>query len=95
MVEKLIRAQADPLDDNDWSYSDMAIDTDRATLHTFVDAIPDERLKEALAAVRLLTIPEDDEPVTEEDLEAIRRGREAYQRGELVPHDVAMREPGL
>jgi hypothetical protein len=73
----------------------MAIDTDRAELHTLVDAIPDARLKEAIAAVRLLTIPEDDEPVTEEDLEAIRRGREAYLRGELIPHDVAMRELGL
>ena len=73
----------------------MALDTDRAELHTLVDAIPDVRLKEALAAVRMLTIPEDDEPVTQEDLEAIRRGREAYQRGELISHETVMRELGL
>jgi hypothetical protein len=73
----------------------MAIDTDRAELHALVDAIPEDRLKEAIAAVRLLTIPEDDEPVTEEDREALRRGREAYARGELIPHEAVMRELGL
>jgi len=73
----------------------MAIETDRAELHTLVDAIPSERLKEALAAVRLLTIPEDDEPVTDEERESLAATHEAYRRGELVPHDVAMRELGL
>lgn len=73
----------------------MAIDTDRAEFHTLVDAIPDERLKEALAAVRLLTIPEDDEPVTDEERESLAATHEAYLRGELIPHDVAMRELGL
>jgi hypothetical protein len=80
---------------HDWSDVDMAIDTDRATLHALVDAVPDERLKQAIAAVRLLTIPEDDEPVTDEDREAIRRGREAYLHGELIPHEDVMREFGL
>jgi hypothetical protein len=68
---------------------------DRVTLHALVDAIPDDRLKEALATVKLLTYPLDDEPVTEEDAEALRRGREAYLRGELIPHEVVLRELGL
>ena len=73
----------------------MAVDTDREALHTLVDAIPDERLKEAIATIRLLTIPEDDEPVTDEERESLAATHEAYLRGELVPHDVAMRELGL
>ncbi len=73
----------------------MAVDTDRAELHALVDAIPDERLAEAKATIRLLAIPEDDEPITDEDREAIRRGREAYLRGELIPHEQVMRELGL
>ena len=73
----------------------MAIDTDRAMLHALVDAIPDERLKEAIATVRLLTIPEDDEPVTDEERDSLAATHDAYLRGKLIPHDVAMRELGL
>ena len=73
----------------------MAIETDRAALHALVDAIPDERLAEAKATIRLLTIPEDDEPVTDEERESLAATHEAYLRGELIPHEVAMRELGL
>jgi hypothetical protein len=73
----------------------MATDTDRATLHALVDAVPDERLKQAMAAVRLLTIPEDDEPVTDEERESLDATHEAHLRGELIQHEVVMREPGL
>jgi hypothetical protein len=73
----------------------MAIDTEREALHALVDAIPDARLAEALATVRLLTIPEDDEPVTDEERDSLAATHEAYLRGELIPHDVAMRELGL
>ena len=73
----------------------MAIRADRAELHALVDALPDERLKEAIAAVRPLTIPEDDEPITDEERESLAATHEAYLRGELIPHDVAMRELGL
>jgi hypothetical protein len=38
--------------------------------------------------------PEDDEPVTEEDLAAIREGREAYARGEYVTDDELKRRMG-
>ena len=69
--------------------------TTRERLREMVDTLPEDRLDEAAVALRALTIPEDDEPVTDEDLEAIRAGREEYLRGELIPHDVAMREIGL
>ena len=73
----------------------MALDTDRAALHALVDAVPDERLKQAIAAVRLLTIPDDDEPLTDEERESLAATHEAYLRGELIPHEVVLRELGL
>jgi len=73
----------------------MAIDADRDILHALVDSLPQERLAEAKSALSLLNVPDDDEPVTAEDLEAIQRGREAYLRGELIPHEVVLRELGL
>jgi len=77
--------------------------TTRERLHALLDELPDERLDEAEAAIAelaapfrpLAEAPEDDEPLTDEDLAAIERGREAYRRGETIPHDVAMREIGL
>jgi len=35
----------------------------------------------------LANAPEDDEPLTEEDLAAIERTRTAIARGELIPHE--------
>ena len=78
--------------------------TTRERLRQLLDALPDDRLDEAEAAIAALgapplrplsEAPEDDEPLTDEDLEAIREGREAYARGETIPHDIAMREIGL
>ncbi len=78
--------------------------TTRERLRELLDALPDDRLDEAEAAIAALTtppfrpltdIPEDDEPVTDEDREALAAAHEAYVRGELIPHDVAMREIGL
>ena len=83
---------------------EVAIDADREALRALLDEIPDEHLADAKAVLEPLVdapapgypdVPEDDEPITAEDLEAIERGRQAYLRGELIPHDVAMREIGL
>lgn len=67
----------------------------REQLHEMIDALPADQFDAAAHAIWALSIPEDDEPVTDEDREAIRRGREEYRRGETVPHDVAMRRLGL
>ena len=60
-----------------------------------MDEIPDDRLDEAGFALSLLSVPEDDEPLTDEELESIREGRIAYARGEAIPHEEAMRRIGL
>ncbi len=68
----------------------------RDDLHTLLDAIPEDRLadiREALTRLAdpvllaLLTAPEDDEPVTAEDLAALAEARAARERGETVPLD--------
>ena len=69
--------------------------TTREQLRKLLDQLPDDRLDEAGAALALLNVPEDDEPLTDEELESIREGRIAYARGESIPHDEAMRRLGL
>ena len=68
----------------------------RDDLHTMLDAIPEDRLprvREALEQLTdplllaLLTAPEDDEPVTDEDLAALAEARTERERGELVYFD--------
>jgi hypothetical protein len=85
-------------------WSDMAIDADRDALHALVDALPAERLADAKAVLEPLTdpsapgfpdAPEDDEPLTNEDREAIRAGREEYRRGETISGDIVRRELGF
>jgi hypothetical protein len=43
----------------------------------------------------LFTAPYDDEPLTAEDLAAIRAGDEAIRRGETIPMDEVLKEFGL
>jgi len=60
-----------------------------------LDELPDDRLDAARAAIALVSVPDDDEPATAEDLESVAQGREAYRRGETIPGDVVRREMGL
>lgn len=73
----------------------MPVAITREQLHEMIDALPADQFDAAAHALWALSIPEDDEPVTDEDREAIRLSREEYRRGEIVPHDVAMRRLGL
>jgi predicted transcriptional regulator len=81
----------------------MTMATTRERLHELLDDVPDARLDEiedalldAMAPYRPIEeAPEDDEPVTAEDLEAIRLGLEEHARGETIPHEEAMRRIGL
>jgi|tagenome__1003787_1003787.scaffolds.fasta_scaffold17576659_2 hypothetical protein len=61
--------------------------TTREHLRKMLDELPDDRLDEARLALSLLNVPEDDEPLTDEELESIREGRAAYARGEAVPDE--------
>ncbi len=68
--------------------------TTRDQLRKMLDEIPDDRLEEAGAALTLLSVPEDDEPLTDDELESIREGRIAYIRGEYVTNDEMKRRLG-
>jgi hypothetical protein len=69
--------------------------TTREQLHAMIDKLPAEQFDAAAHAIWALSVPEDDEPVSDEDREAICAGREEYRRGESIPHDEAMRKLGL
>jgi hypothetical protein len=69
--------------------------TTRDELRKMLDELPDDRLEEARLALMVLNIPEDDEPLTATELEAIARSRENFRRGNTVPDEVVRRELGL
>ncbi len=84
------------------------LDTEKAKLHELVDALPANRFEAAKKALEclvneacnpflqaFLNAPEDDEPVTEEDLRDIEEGKKAVARGETRPLEDVMREFGL
>ncbi len=77
--------------------------TTRETLHRLIDELAEEELEAAgryLECLRdggdsflraLLEAPEDDEPETREEAEAVREAREQYRRGEFVTAEEAKR----
>lgn len=67
----------------------------RSDLHSILDAIPEDRLSDARAALEaladpvllaFLTAPEDDEPLTPEDVAAIEEGKADVARGDVVSY---------
>ena len=76
----------------------------RRTLHALVDELPESELpaaqrfleylrrqpEESLRSM-LAAAPLDDEPLTEEDLAAIREGLEEKARGDVVTHEEVRR----
>ena len=75
----------------------------RDELHTILDSIPEDRLnaaRDALAALAdpvllaLLSAPDDDEPLTEEDLQALEEARADREAGRTITLDeyIARRE---
>jgi hypothetical protein len=67
----------------------------RSDLHSILDAIPEDRLSDARAALEaladpmllvFLTAPEDDEPLTLEDVAAIEEGKADIARGDVIPY---------
>lgn len=73
--------------------------TPRDELRSIIDSMPEENLpaaRDALAPLgdpvwmALLNAPIDDEPLTEEDLQAIEEGREDARHGRTVTLDELM-----
>ena len=78
--------------------------TTREEVQRLLDSVPDDRLAQVQAviepfadpvALALANAPDDDEEFTDEDLAALAEARENYRRGETIPHEEVMREPGL
>ena len=78
--------------------------TSRESIHQLLDSLPDELLPAAearLAALRddpflrfMLTAPEDDEPLTPEELALIEEGEAEVARGETISLDEFERRYG-
>jgi hypothetical protein len=77
---------------------------DRETLHTLVDELPEPELRPARRFLEYLRLqaadplravldaaPVDDEPVTDDDLAAIREGLEERAAGKVVAHEEVKR----
>jgi predicted transcriptional regulator len=76
-------------------------------LHRLVDRVPEEevhtaeRFLEYLATSEdpvmraLMNAPEDDEPLTDADREALEEGRRALEAGEVVSHEELRKAIGL
>jgi hypothetical protein len=77
---------------------------DRTRLYRLVDLLPERDLDTAAHVLRgllaldgdpvlnaLLNAPEDDEPVTQEEEEAVRRAREDIAAGRIYGHEEAKR----
>lgn len=60
-----------------------------------LDNLPEDRLDEAQAALTLLSVPEHDEPLTDEERESIREERAAHARGEYATSDELKHRLGL
>ena len=69
--------------------------TTREQLHAMIDDLPAEQFDAARHALWELSIPEDDEPVTDEDVESIRESKDAYARGEYVTNEEMKRRLAL
>ena len=78
----------------------MAITREQA--RELLEAVPDDRLDAAAAAleplidpmlVALMNAPEDDEPLTDEDLAVIAEGKADIERGDIVSAEDMKRRP--
>ena len=71
--------------------------TAKEKLRDAIDALSEDEARDALRYLEVrrvdpvlaafIAAPEDDEPITEEEQQALAEAREAYRRGEAVPLD--------
>jgi len=63
----------------------------RETLHRIIDDLSEEQLELLIEAMPKIVVPEDDEPLTPEELEAVEEARSEIERRECVPLDEYLR----
>jgi hypothetical protein len=82
--------------------SDIA--QERQEAHALLDVLPPEKLYAVRSLLEVMVeplarslalAPFDDEELTPETIEAIKRGCESLDRGEGIPHEEILREFGL
>ncbi len=74
----------------------MALSPTRESLYMLINDLPDSQLPEAERLLQVLhlkaTTPIDDEPLTEDDREAILEARSDINRANTISHEEAMRQ---
>ena len=74
----------------------MAATTDtREKVHALVDNLRPEQLPAALTLIEELLDDDDDEPLTQEDSEALHRADEWFKHNKGIPHEEVLAEFGL
>ena len=68
--------------------------TTKDEIYAIVDSLPEDQLEAARQVLLDLAIPEDDEPLTADELAAIDRMDRARESGSLIPHDQIRRRRG-
>jgi hypothetical protein len=68
--------------------------TTRDEIHAIVDKVPDEQLDAARLALLDLAIPEDDEPLTPDEIAALEHAELTERYGTLLSHDEVRRRLG-
>jgi hypothetical protein len=68
--------------------------TTRDEIYAIVATLPEDQLDAARQALLDLAIPEDDEPLTPDEIAAIERMDRARDSGSLIPHDEVRRRRG-
>jgi hypothetical protein len=83
---------------------DTSLQEQREQAHQLLNAVPDEKISKVrrlLAsivdplAVALANAPVDDEPLTEEEAQAMAEARKSLDGGEGIPHEEILKEFGL
>jgi hypothetical protein len=68
--------------------------TTKDEIYAIVDSLTEDQLEAARQVLLDLAIPEDDEPLTADELAAIDRMDRARESGSLIPHDQLRRRRG-
>jgi hypothetical protein len=66
--------------------------TARERIHQLIDQLTEEQAEALELEIKLALLPVDDEPLTDEEIEAIEESRQEIERGETISSDEAKRQ---